>query len=369
MRPCGSVPEGVTMERKIEYAELEKFCLDPANPRLGRSVHQQDLSKDDILERMKDWSLEELATSFLESGFWAHEAVLCLKDADDGRLIVVEGNRRIAALMQLQRAFQGVETSKKWRDLIANAKPADDLFHRVPYIRLKDRSEVDAFLGFRHVTGIKEWAPTEKAQFIAKLIDENNLSYREVMRRIGSKTETVQRNYIAYSILLQMEDTEGLDASKVEDKFSVLFLSLRVPSVQDFLGVREKFHVPPDNVNPPISDDYIANMKDYAKWLFGDEETPPVVTDSRFVDRFARVLASDAGLEYMRSVPRPSLEKALVIARGGQEEVYELISTAAYSVEESLSSIHHYAEDEQLIKMVKRLVANVKQLNRIFNID
>lgn len=365
------MPEGVTMERKIEYAELKEFCLDPANPRLGRSVHQQDLSKDEVLERMKDWSLEELATSFLESGFWSHEAVLCLQDTDegDGRLIVVEGNRRIAALMRLQRAFEGVETSKKWLDLIANVKPDDSLFNRVPYIRLNNRSEVDAFLGFRHVTGIKEWAPPEKAQFIAKLIDENHLSYSDVMRRIGSKTPTVQRNYIAYSILLQMESTEGLDVSKVEDKFSVLFLSLARRDVQDFLGVREKFDVPPEKVNPPINDAHIGNMKDYAKWLFGDEENPPVVTDSRLVDRFARVLASDEGLQYMRAFRRPSLEKAFVIAGGDQEEVCEIISTAAYTVEEALSSIHHYANDERLIKLVNRLASNVKQLNRIFDID
>ena len=227
--------------RKIQYAALDRYLLDPKNMRLGRSVQRENLSQDEILEKMHSWSLEELATSFLESGFWAHEAVLCVKGEDElngeDRLIVIEGNRRIAALLRLRRTFNGQELSRKWLELIHDQKESARLFQRVPYILLDSRSEVDTFLGFRHVTGIKEWAPPEKAQFIAKLIEENGLSYREVMRQIGSKTETVKRNYVAFCILEQMEDLEGIDIQKVETKFSVLFLSLRSHYVQDFLGV------------------------------------------------------------------------------------------------------------------------------------
>ena len=64
---------------------------------------------------MRDWSLEELATSFLENGFWAHEPVLCVVEELDGgeHLVVIEGNRRIAALKQLQRIHDGDELSRK----------------------------------------------------------------------------------------------------------------------------------------------------------------------------------------------------------------------------------------------------------------
>lgn len=357
-------------QRKIEYIDLDDIALDPKNPRLGRSAHNKDLAQDEIFNLMRDWSLEELATSFLESGFWAHEAVLCVEEEihGDKRLVVIEGNRRIAALRRLKRTFSGDEDSKKWLEIIGGADEPEKLFSEVPFIRLDQRKEVDAFLGFRHVTGIKEWAPPEKAQFIAKLIDENGLSYRDVMRQIGSKTPAVQRNYIAYSILIQMEDTEGLDVGKVEDKFSVLFLSLARSAVRNFLGVAEKFDAEPADVKPPVSDEYVGNLKEYARWLFGDEENAPVVTDSRQVDRFAKVLASNEGLDYLRTVKRPSLEKAFVIAGGDEEELYDLMSTAAYNVEEALSSIHHYAQDEKLIRVVKRLSANVAQINKIFEL-
>jgi hypothetical protein len=358
------------MTGKIEYAPLDKFFLDPRNPRLGRAAHAQNLPQQEIYNRMRDWSLEELATSFLESGFWAHEAVLCTFEEIDGedQLVVIEGNRRIAALMRLEFTFDGEDKSKKWLDLIDGQLNPDELFQNVPYILLEKRSDVDAFLGFRHVTGIKEWAPPEKAQFIAKLIDDAGLSYREVMRRIGSKTPVVERNYIAYCILTQMENIEGLSVEDVEKRFSVLFLSLRSRSVQNFLGVAEKFGIEPGAVKPPVDDDHIDQLLEYSRWLFGDAETPPVVTDSREVDKFATVLASDEGLQYLRTVRSPSLEKAYVIAGGDQEEVYELVSTAAYNLQEALSSIHLYKEDERLKAVSKRLVANAEQIKKTLEI-
>lgn len=358
------------MTGKIEYASLDQFFLDPRNPRLGRAAHAQDLPQDEIYNRMRDWSLEELATSFLESGFWAHEAVLCAHEDVDGeeRLVVIEGNRRIAALKRLENAFDGADNSKKWTDLINGLEKPDGLFKDVPYILLEDRSDVDAFLGFRHVTGIKEWAPPEKAQFIAKLIDERGLSYREVMRKIGSKTPVVERSYIAYCILTQMENVEGLSVEDVEKRFSVLFLSLRSRSVQSFLGVSGKFGVDPRDVNPPVDDEHIDQLLEYSRWLFGDAETSPVVTDSREVDKFATVLASEEGLQYLRTVRSPSLEKAYVIAGGDQEEVYELVSTAAYNLQEALSSIHLYKDDERLRTVSKRLVANAEQIKKTLEI-
>ncbi len=358
------------MAIQIKYAELSDFYLDPKNPRLGRSAHMAHLPQDEVYNRMRDWSLEELATSFLESGFWPHEAVLCAMEEIDGedRFVVIEGNRRIAALKRLKKTYEGEERSRKWLELIEDTDEPRKLFDNVPYFLLEDRSKVDAFLGFRHVTGIKEWAPPEKAQFIAKLIDEGGLGYREVMRKIGSKTPIVERNYIAYCILTQMESVEDLSIDEVEKRFSVLFLSLRSKSVQEFLGVENKFGIEPSDVKPPIKEDKIGQLREYSRWLFGDGENPAVVKDSRDVDRFATVLASEEGLQYLRAVRTPSLEKAFVISGGDQEEVYELISTAAYNLQEALSSIHLYKDDERLIAISKRLVANADQVRKTLEI-
>lgn len=354
----------------VEYAPLSEILLDPKNPRLGRAVQEMGLSQLEIYDRMRDWSLDELATSFLESGFWAHEPVLCAVEEIDGdkRLVVVEGNRRIAALMRLQKTYKGEEQSQKWVNLIENTAEPENIFDAVPYITIEDRREIEAFLGFRHVTGIKEWKPPEKSQFIAKLIDERGYSYREVMRKIGSKTPVVERSYIAYCIYTQMQEIEDLEAEDVKDRFSVLFLSLRSKHVQIFLGVTEKFGIEPSQVKPTVDGDHLDQLREYSQWLFGDSETPPIVKDSREVDRFARVLASNEALEYLRTVSRPNLDKAFAIAGGDQEEVYNLIAAATYNLQEALSLIHLYKEDQKLIAIAKRLAEHAEQVKKTLEI-
>ena len=358
------------MNAEIQYAPLSDIQLDAQNPRLKRSARERGLSSEDVYEQMRDWSLEELATSFLESGFWPHEAVLCVTERIDGedRKVVVEGNRRVAALMRLQRTYDGLEDSRSWRQLIDGTERDGQLFDRVPYMLLESRAEIDAFLGFRHVTGIKEWAPPEKAEYIAKLIEQNHLGYREVMRKIGSRTDTVERNYIAFCILRQMEEVEDLDTTGVENRFSVLFLSLRNRSIQRFLGVEPKFGRTPDEVCPPVDADNIENLREYTQWLFGSADTPAVVRDSRDVDKFGRVLASKSGLEYMRTFKRPDLEQAYVASGGEMEEVYELVSTAAYSLQQALSTIHLYKSDERVIDISRLMLDHAGQIRKTLEI-
>ena len=289
---------------------------------------------------------------------------MCTTEEINGqdRLVVIEGNRRIAALKILHNTISGELESRKWQELIRGVNPPTELFDKVPYILFPDRNTLDSFLGFRHVTGIKEWAPPEKAQFIAKLIDERNMSYREVMRKIGSTTPVVERNYIAFCMLKQMEDTEDLDIEEVENRFSVLFLSLRSRRVQEFLGIIGKFNIQPKEVMPPVSEDHIQNLREYCIWLFGNAERSPIVRDSRDVDRFARVLTSDKALDYLRNVRRPNLETAFAIAGGDLEELYELLATATYSLQQALQVIHLHKEDEKVKELSGVLFKHVEQI-------
>ncbi|MGC3992065.1 MAG: hypothetical protein QM796_20705 [Chthoniobacteraceae bacterium] len=84
----------MAISTKIEYAAIDDLFLDPLNPRLGRNNTGPTVSQETILEIMQDWTLDELATSFLESGFWLQEALLVVKERIYGKsqLVVVEGN-------------------------------------------------------------------------------------------------------------------------------------------------------------------------------------------------------------------------------------------------------------------------------------
>ena len=185
----------MAIHTELKYASIDELSLDPNNPRLGAETIKLQLDQPALLDKMRDQELEELATSFAESGYWPQEALLVVRERLYGKpaLVVVEGNRRLAALRYLRLAFDGKPITSSWQELIADKKkPKAELFNRVPYLVADDRTEINSYLGFRHVSGIKEWPPREKAAFISKMIDEEKLTYEQVMRRIGSRVEPVR---------------------------------------------------------------------------------------------------------------------------------------------------------------------------------
>ena len=349
---------------RIEFTDIENLFLDPGNPRLGSAHSEPSATQEEVLESMRSWSLEELAVSFLENGFWPQEAVIVVEEelySDPSKFVVVEGNRRIAALKYLKRAITGESVPRTWKRIAEGAKPSGSLFTEVPYILADSREDVTAFLGFRHVTGIKQWAPAEKAEFIARMVDENNMSYESIRKQIGSRIDTVRRNYIAYRILQQIDGLD-IDVSEVgvDRRFSVLFLALRESGVQRFLGV--DIGAEPAEARTPVPESHAINLSDFIVWLFGSHENSPLFTDSRNVSNFARILSSCQAVEYLRLSPDPSFDLALQKAGIEDEEIENQLKEANNQMELALSRVHLHLESEAIQKAMRRLALNAKEL-------
>jgi hypothetical protein len=312
--------------------------------------------------------LEELAVSFLESGYWPQEALIVVREPIKKKqeLVVVEGNRRLAALKKIFRTCDGEEKSPKWRELIsAYPEEAFAQLHVIPYILQPDRKSVTAFLGFRHVTGIKEWNPAEKAQFIAHLIEDEGLTYEQVRRRIGSKTPTVRQNYISYKLLLQLENqSEEVDMLKVEERFSVLYLSLRTRGVQQYLDI--EIEADPETAKTPVPPERMKQLVNFARWLFGAGKQDAVVEDSRQVDDFGRILESESAVEYLERNESPSFAVARRIAGVAESEVAGHVERAADEAEEALKAAHQHKTSKRLQHAVKRLGGDAIQLLEVF---
>lgn len=353
----------------IEMVALDELFLDAKNPRLGRKNVEAGLSQDEVLDLMKDWALEELAVSFLESGYWPQEALIAVIEPIKKKpaLIIVEGNRRLAALKMIQRTREGTETSTKWKALIKDyQKPNFDRLKEIPYILKPSRESVTSYLGFRHVTGIKEWNPAEKAQFIAHLIEEEGLDYEDVRRRIGSRTPSVRQNYISYRILLQMEQqSDDVEVSKVEDRFSVLYLSLRTQGVQTYLDIDIEADTKRAKKGP-VPTAKLKQLVNFAKWLFGTSDVKPIVSDSRQVDDFGRILESPSAVEYLERSESPSFAVAKRMAGVAESEVAEHVERAADETEEALKAAHQHKTSKRLQKAVLRLGGDTRQLLELF---
>jgi|SRR6185369_136597 len=357
----------MSVSSKIEYIETEQLNLDPQNPRLREDQH--GLSQEALREVMIDWGLEELAASIVENGFWAHEALLivCEKltpEDEQTSIVVVEGNRRLAAVKLLLKASMGKPLSSNWKKLASGLTAAAvERLKQLPTIKADERSDIDFFLGFRNVTGIKQWEPRERASFMAMLVD-GGLSYEEVARRVGTKAPSVRQNYVAIQLFRQLQELEEVAVEKVRNKFSTLFLSLRSSGTQDYLGI--DMSADPEKARKPLQVEFIPNAVRFVRWLFGDDKHEPLLTDSRNLDRFGGILASREARAYLERTEDPRFEVALRLSGGDRVEVIRKVERAADEIEEVLSVVQHYSKDPDLIEATKRLFKDLEALGRHF---
>lgn len=360
------------MEERLHSASPDDLLLDPKNPRLGRHNVRDDLSKDQqskILELMEDWTLEELAVSFLESGFWHQEALVVVHEKIgkiSGR-IVVEGNRRLAALKLLWAAKRNPSNSTpRWRTLAeSGSQKAFERLRMVPYVEAPSRDDVQAYIGFRHVTGIKEWHPAEKAEFIAHLIDDKKMSYEDVRKKIGSKAPAVRQSYISYRLLLQMEELQdSVSVEAIEDRFSLLYFAIRTEGAQKYLHI--DLLASPDHAKRPVPKEHLSSLENFARWLFGDKKQEPMITDSRQISRFNTILLSPKATSYLERTKSPSLEAAYRLAGGDEAEILRLIEQAADNLETALGTTHHFKKSKRIQDAVARLGKDAMQLLDIF---
>lgn len=363
------MPKSPAAPDKIEYTDVDSLLLDAKNPRLGRERVKKGLGQPEVLDLMKDWTLEELGTSFCESGFWPQEALIVVREQIQGRnsLVVVEGNRRLAALKMLQRAANNQSIPKQWREMIQGVSPdrLNNLQEHIPYILMPNRESVKAYLGFRHVTGIKEWNPAEKAQFISDLIETDKLTYDQVRKRIGSKLPTVRQNYISYKLLLQMENhAEKVDVEKVEERFSVLYLSIRTEGVRKYLQI--DIDADPKTARKPVPQNKLKELENFAKWLFGDAKHDSLITDSRQVDDFGKLLLSKKAVDYLERNDKPSFEVARRMAGVSEAEVATHVEAASDAAEEALRAAHLHKDSARIADAVERLSLHAIQLAKLF---
>lgn len=358
----------MAVSRNLDFASLDELFLDPMNPRLGRHQMNRETPQESLLDIMRSWVLEELASSYLESGgFWTHEPLIAVAEPlyGDDRLVVVEGNRRLAALMFLMATVKGNPPSRKWVELLNGSDIPEGLFDRIPYVLADSRQDVQAFLGFRHVTGIKQWDADEKAGFIAQLVDEGGLSYRQISRKIGSNVPTVRKHYVAYRVLLQIEDNIAeFEPEKADKRFTILYMSLSTQGVQDYLNIDIRADI--DASKHPVPEDHITHLSHFSRWLFGFGEIEPIITDTRMVSEFGRILESADAVEYLESKKQPNFEVAYRISGGNEQEIINYINEAKHNIELSLTQVHIFKKSKEVRKAVEIFGRDALQLLSIF---
>ena len=208
--------------KQIAVASLH---LDAKNPRLGRETSSR--APREIIQYLfeHDKALD-VAESISSRGYFPNEPLLAVKESN--RYIVVEGNRRLAALKALREPglIEGSEGRKVERLARRIADPESIM--KVPVTIAPTRRATDRLLVGRHIgTPVLAWEAENRASFILEKLEEgyNNDELRD---QLGFSTTHVQhaRQTRAIADMARSLDLSDEVKAKVNNPRAKLFTTL-----------------------------------------------------------------------------------------------------------------------------------------------
>ena len=237
-----------------------------------------------------------LAESIAGNGFFANEPLVAVASDHKGFFTVVEGNRRLSALKGLcvPEFRKGLFNSDKWEELAEESKVSN--LTEVPVIIVRERAKASSMMGYRHISGITGWDPLAQARFVAKLVDQDQLTFEDVAKTVGKTKADVTTMYRNQGIALQAEAL-GFSPSSIESKFTYLTVAMS-HSLRNFVGAPIGNGIQVGKT--PISEENLPALNEMLTWLYGKGEVPPVIQESREIGKLAKVTANPTGLEILR---------------------------------------------------------------------
>ncbi len=300
--------EEIAGEAKLIH--LERLDLDPHNPRFGGG-NGSDVEQAEIINRIiTSFGVNDVLSSLSVNGYFRAEPLVG-RAGKDGRITIVEGNRRLAACLLLT----GDERAKKHANLATRSQKVWDAHGRpsvdpVPVIVFSDTEnwkELLSYLGVRHISASAPWDSYAKAAWVAAVVAENSLSVAEVAQMVGDNHSTVSRLLEGYYFVNQAINLGAFDPSNSQKSgrgsvtaypFSWVYTVLGYVSARRFLGIDES-----DDPTEPIPEGRLDEASILLRAMFGDksEGMSSAVSDSRELGDLAAVLGDSAKLALLES--------------------------------------------------------------------
>ena len=253
---------------------FDDIYLDPNNPRFWTEKSVREVPdnripdariQDRTLDSISQHGISELRDSIVRNGFLPLDRIVVRPLTDNAeQFVIVEGNRRFAALTVLRReiadgtvAEDGLELDYL-EGLQENTNNLDVLVYRGT-----DTHDISWLLqGIRHISGIRPWSPAQRARLVSKQIDDNGLTFRAAGQTFGLSAQAVGRLYRAYKALEQMRGDDEYSGKAKNEYFTLFEEAIRNRYVRDWLGW--------DNDSFSFQD--MDNLSQFYSWICPDDE-------------------------------------------------------------------------------------------------
>ena len=275
--------------------------FDPHNPRL---VEYGDLSKAEEPEQIrllvKSMAVDEVYMSIAINGFWDYEPLFVVREG--GKWIVIEGNRRLAAVKLLLNPKLADELGLG--EMAKPKKGIREALQNLPVRVVASRSEIWSHLGFKHVNGPSKWRSFAKAEYIARVHEgDEKVPLPQIAERIGDRHRTVQRLFRALMVLRQAEDAGVYRREwcyKPRLAFSHLMTALDYDGYAKFIGLAGE----EDEKSEPVSKKKLKELGEICVWFWGDKRgegiKPVIESYDPDLHKLGMALESQVSLSLLR---------------------------------------------------------------------
>jgi len=349
---------------EIKMIDVDLLHLDFRNPRLPSNVQKKEKT---ILSYIASTtSLEDLMEAIAQNGFFPGEPLVAVKE--DERYIVVEGNRRLSAVRLLNNPNEIDRPSRLIQEIAGSCEKIEQL----PVVVRDSREKVLPYLGYRHITGVKQWEPLSKARYMRELFlltdGEPAERYKKVAQMIGSRSNHIKRSLDALAVYEEIENEDfygikGLDEESI--KFAVLSTALADERIAVFVGSAIKNGRETNHTHPIVNPDSLSrkSIEDLTNWLYRKGENGETkVGESRNLKRLGAVLDSEkAKTAFMGG---STLDYAFRLSKGSEEEFMEYLYNAQASLAQASGLVANIDYSEEALDVAREIRSNIKLIGK-----
>lgn len=350
------------MNQQIQSISPNALHFDYRNPRIAEFLPSAQTPEKEIIKIL--WNVmgvEEIVLSIKASGFFKNEPLIAINEG--GKNIVLEGNRRLAAVKCILDPtiadFIGIN-----KNTLNVPKAAKDTLDEIPVIFVNDRKDAWKFIGFKHINGPAKWGSYAKAQYISQIKNEFNIPLEEIASQIGDTHKTVQKLYQGLQVIEQAESLGVFDRTDIQANrlyFSHLYTGLTYEGFKEYIGITG---VPEDQVNP-VPEGKKDELGELLTWIYGSKKkdlAAAVQSQNPDIRRLEAVLKNREAIHALRdTVP---LYQAYEISQP-KDETFE---QSLLEAKRALQKAHSYqtegfdGKDESLMKQAASIARLADEL-------
>lgn len=356
-------------DSKQRKLSLKRLWLDPNNYRL---IHEQeyvlvglDQVRDKTVARRtfrllagdRNQHIQDLMESFRANGYLPVDQIQ-VRALDDGDYLVVEGNRRVAALKHLAQQYD-----EKGIDL-GRLDPA--FFRYLPVVLYEDADELHhlKLMALKHISGNKKWGEWNQAKLLEAMEKEHGCTQDEIVHSIGISKVELRRSLRALSLVEQYRTSDYSDQFS-ETKFPIFREAVRNQAVKTWLGW--------DDTSYRATN--AANLELFFSWLsrepvedgddtagFGDRYLEPAIQKRDDIGLLGKILQDERALDHLqRSRDLNDAYRASdLVLRDRQESALQSVSSDIATLSQFAVRGEHIPDLEQALGRLKGIVDRTK---------